>query len=816
MSTIQDQLQWEKDMRDRGVSRFRAQQLAAKDTRAHETSAGSSILRGYVLTISDHISLYLEGKHPEGRRRNKYAQLVKTIDTDKVSMITLRQVIGAVFGKPRSLASMCISIGRSCEDELRFMHFQTEYKEYYDTLIRDFDRKNISSYNHKRTVLVKKGNDKGLVWKDWSKEDRLGVGAVILSLVIEVTDLLKKTYTYKGNKSTAHIVPTDECIEWIKKHDSFMELTSPDHMPCLVPPADWVTVTDGGYYIPEMRDRTPLIKTTGGGEYRKALYANAEMPAVLDAINSMQKTAWRVNTAVMDVMREVWAKNLSCGMPRSEPYDFPEAPIAEDVDVNSLPLNHPDRLAFGEWKADMRELYTKEKERVAKNLALVRTMRMAGELSTRDAFWYVYQCDFRGRVYSASNGLSPQGTDHAKGLIEFAEGKRLGQRGLYWFKVNGANKYGNDKGSYDDRVKWVDDNRDKWRAVGEDPIGNRALWADADKPYQFLAWCIEFEKMSRQPYPATFVSHLPVGLDGSCNGLQHFSAMLRDEIGGKAVNLVPSETPADIYQVVADTCQEKLHSCQKDGDGGAVNWLSALPDNKVPRSLTKKPVMTLPYGAVQQSCTQSIYSWQHDYIPEAFENNTKFRHALYLSPLVWDSISEVVIAAREAMDWIQECSSILSKENLYIEYTSPIGFPVLQVSNHYKVKRIETQICGRLRINLAKSTDKLDVRKQRQGSSPNLVHHVDACHMMMTINDAADNGITSFAMIHDDFGTHACDVDVMQAAIRRQFVRLHSENDILDNFKRTHEERHSMELPPIPARGTLDINEVLASDYFFG
>jgi DNA-directed RNA polymerase len=37
-----------------------------------------------------------------------------------------------------------------------------------------------------------------------------------------------------------------------------------------------------------------------------------------------------------------------------------------------------------------------------------------------------------------------------------------------------------------------------------------------------------------------FVSHLPVAFDGSCNGLQNYSMMLRDEVGGAATNLVPS------------------------------------------------------------------------------------------------------------------------------------------------------------------------------------------------------------------------------------------------------------------------------------
>ena len=35
--------------------------------------------------------------------------------------------------------------------------------------------------------------------------------------------------------------------------------------------------------------------------------------------------------------------------------------------------------------------------------------------------------------------------------------------------------------------------------------------------------------------------------DGSCNGLQHYAALGRDEKGGQAVNLMPGPKPADVY-----------------------------------------------------------------------------------------------------------------------------------------------------------------------------------------------------------------------------------------------------------------------------
>ncbi|NQZ02101.1 MAG: hypothetical protein HRT45_15690 [Bdellovibrionales bacterium] len=248
------------------------------------------------------------------------------------------------------------------------------------------------------------------------------------------------------------------------------------------------------------------------------------------------------------------------------------------------------------------------------------------------------------------------------------------------------------------------DRADEWLAIAAAPISNTG-WTAADKPYQFLAWCFEFfdyYELRVQGRGTEHVSHLPVGMDGSCNGLQHFSAMLRDSVGGKSVNLTPGDKPADIYQDVADVCYAKILDKAAEGEGGAVNWANVLKGGMT-RKLPKTPVMTLPYGSTQQACTGSIFKWAKENVE--FPENTTFRHSLYLNPLLWTSIGEVVIAAREAMDWLQDCSSAITKAGKPISFVTPLGFPVHQVNMKYDTVRIETQIAGRLQLRLATETE---------------------------------------------------------------------------------------------------------------
>lgn len=49
-----------------------------------------------------------------------------------------------------------------------------------------------------------------------------------------------------------------------------------------------------------------------------------------------------------------------------------------------------------------------------------------------------------------------------------------------------------------------------------------------------------------------FVSNLPVHQDGSCNGLQHYAALGKDTAGAKAVNLMDSAFPQDVYSDVLE------------------------------------------------------------------------------------------------------------------------------------------------------------------------------------------------------------------------------------------------------------------------
>lgn len=133
-----------------------------------------------------------------------------------------------------------------------------------------------------------------------------------------------------------------------------------------------------------------------------------------------------------------------------------------------------------------------------------------------------------------------------------------------------------------------------------------------------------------------------------------------------------------------------------------------------------------------------------------------------------------------------------------------------------QLRQIETELSGRFQIKIGQEAGKMDVQKNRLGIAPNFVHSMDACHLMKTCIQAVEYGVTDFAFIHDDYGTHACDTDTLHQSIREAFVDLYGGNDPLIDFKIFNEDNAGVTLSDPPRQGALKLDQVIESDYFFG
>lgn len=817
MPTIEDQIELEDAMVSKGIEAYKRQKEAAiAGGRGADTGFARRLMEEYVLPLSEELAVLVNKKGPGARARAH--RHLQDIDPEKAMFIALRNVFSS-FDKPTVPTAIANEIGKMVEDEIRFSRFSVKYAAYYKEIMDDFKKKGTNNYRYMHRVLTHSANGNEDGWNPWSIAERVDVGMRLLDIILRSTDLIKITRHVVRKKKIVNIEPTEQALAFVSAYDDAASLLHPRHMPCIVEPDDWTDVDQGGYFSPQLRARTRLVLTNN--RHHRKLLRKVDLSRVMLAVNTAQRVKWRVNHRVLEVARAVWAKNLQVGMPSTEKLVPTECPIKDKKKEDMT----PDELkTFLEWKRGASMVYTAEKERVGSCFQVTSILQVANRYAAYNNFWYVWTLDFRGRMYTAASGFSPQGPDLAKGMLTFGEGKPLGERGVLWLKVHGANRFGYDKKDYHERAAWVDRQHDLFMAAAADPIGHVELWSKADKPYQFLAFLFEYKEMMDGKLvgkrPAEYVSHLPIGLDGSCNGLQHFSAMLRDSRGGRATNLLPGDVPSDIYSEVAAVCLTKIEqSIPHSEDHMMSSWVSfagKYGEGKLPRSVAKRPVMTMPYGSTRQSCTTYIHEAIVEKNPLHFGENNSFAAAAALTPLLWSSIGEVVVAARQGMDWLQKCAGVMSKAGLGITWRTRDGFVVHMFERELEGCQIDTVLAGRFQAKVSNYSETLNKNAQRNGVAPNFVHSQDGAHLRATILRAVERGITSLALIHDDYGTHAADTDTLHEVIRECFVEQYTEFDPLGSFKEWQETISKVQMPDLPPIGDLDITLVKKSLYFFG
>jgi len=801
MATLHDQLAWEQELIDRGSKTYwDNQERLRRKGEGDKTDSASYLLRERMQEVAD---LLEERAAIRVGRGGKFAKLLEQVsqgDYLKVAFIGLQVVFGRIAGKQKSttLLKCCLGIGSRLEADLKCQMFEAEYPAYYHTVVKSLKEQNVSDYMHKHKVFMAKFKDfENLKWIDFEPEDQTQIGLRIVDAILVVfSDVFFVEKIRTKGKTPAYISTTDSFQEWLVEFEQTRGLMSPAKLPLKIPPRAWDSDLSGGYYTPTMCQSVTFIKA----QYRdhKKYIAENDPKQHRKAVNAMQRTPWAINKRVLDVQTEIYNKGLGIGIPSNVKITPPPFPV-HLATIPKESLTEAQQAEVTAWKIGAKTSYGRERKRQSSTLAFMQSFKLAKELSTWDEFYYAYTCDFRGRIYCVTTGLSPQGTDSSKGLLQFGRAEKLGSNGVKWLAVQGANVYGKDKMDYPSRVAWIRENEMFIRQVVEDPINYREFWSNADKPYQFLAFCFDWGDCDYGRNPNA-VSAIPVGLDGSCNGLQHFSAMLRDEVGAVATNLSYSETPQDIYQEVADTTAKNIKDLNEP-------WARKWGEVGLTRKITKTPVMTLPYGAKQLSARGAIYGWTID-------NWSKFKldekHAWdvskWLTPHMWSAIGETVTSARGAMDWLQK-----NVGNAYCKWLTPIGFPVYQYYKEVPVTRVRTQLCGVTELYLSDLDRYGDpkVIQQRAGIAPNFAHSMDSTHMVMTINMT---DFRCYAMIHDDFGTHAGNTEQLFHTIRKSFHKLYTKHDPLKEWA----EQTDADIETMPEKGTYNIDDILKADFFFG
>lgn len=370
----------------------------------------------------------------------------------------------------------------------------------------------------------------------------------------------------------------------------------------------------------------------------------------------------------------------------------------------------------------------------------------------------LYYFDFRGRKYPTTAYLHEQGADLSKGLLLRDDKKAMGYPGFQWLMFSIASNWAGDSGREDgfktdkipmmDRFHWAMDNEEILLSYAASPKVNQG-WMKADKPWQFLAACLELKKLREWQYSEAlgdfdnydYECHLECFIDGTNNGSQHLSALTLDEITAPLVNLVPLEFPGDLYKYVADHVWERLRAerdkmsddavelCEEFIDElllikkaiyreemrsekrakllekihafRAVNqdlirasccvWWLRITDAKHKRKIVKRGVMTIPYGGSPYGLGQQIIddSKKHGIELLLFSEH---KWSAYLGREIYETCKTSLERPVQLLSVFEDAGKLAEKEGRFLSWTVPVtNFPVVQNYVEGRVKKIWVQ-----------------------------------------------------------------------------------------------------------------------------
>ena len=806
MNYTQDQLQavqieLEKRGRDLGAERYdNRTDKALQGGRGDETSFGASTISKNVIQVRDALQ---EALTPRKQYRIPAAlKLIEDVDLGVLSMVTLSGIIRSLMTS-KTVAASSTSIAKAVFHEKVKANLDEEGRKHFANLISKSGAQGRDAV--KALDYVKDIHESTL--DEWTKQQQMAVGRTLLEITLTVTDFFEVVEgTSTGKEKTPDTLKaTESFTSWVQNHRDELRLLSPVYLPMVVPPRDWTAENVlNGCYITNEQAPVPFTKRKKKAQIRRLKEENPEN--VFEAVNLIQSTAWRVRKPVLNLLKRIQDERINLDLPISSMPPQVDAPIDEEASYRD------------------QKLQEQHNQEVANIRALVNVnIATAEEFSEFDRFYVPHHLDTRGRVYPIP-ALNPQGADYIKGLLEFADGKALGTSGVFWLKVHTANLFGVDKVPFEDRVQWVNDNWSDIIEAGLSPLRN-LFWTKADKPIQAFAACHELLGVSIQG--PDYVSRMPIALDGSCSGLQHLGAAFRCEITAKAVNLVDGPKPNDIYRDVAEKVQAMLENeTIEENKILATQWL-AFSGGTISRKITKRPVMTFPYGSKAPGFTQQLMD---DTLKPAIQKNpaaVPFDNARvaaqYLARLIEKAVSATVLKAAEAMDWMQKTATNIAIAGTTIEWTTPLGFPVVQEYRKTKSRQIDSVVFGkRLRSRILEETDEIDARKMANAIAPNVVHSLDSSHLLLTVLRGSEEGITQFALIHDSFGTYAADTDRFFYIIREAFAEMYEEDVfgyLEQEFARQIDaavmKAKRKKTPQLPTKGSYNLEAIKSSSFSF-
>jgi DNA-directed RNA polymerase len=763
------------EARQEAVNRLRERTRTAEDRcYASSTVYGSSFLNSGLEAITKEIATKLS-HITRGWASDKAAAVMAIKDCDPVvlALITAKGILDVLgqrkLEKP-TYAAVTYHIGNLVFDQILLDQFCAKHKDLFESAHSTIHAHKGYSYRVQRYRAAMRKH--GIQASRWPTSVKVLVGGWLMDRLAAATGwITTRIVRSSAHKSQTLVVYQPEFLRMKEALMERAEAFAACLWPMLCEPNDWTQDSSGGYLTNELRRLTSLVRSSIPKK-RCLLLRESRALAML---NRLQRVPYRINSRVLEIANFCMERRISVGKFRAEE---PTPPPPKPEPWETAP--DEEKLAYRRARTQIED---KNSALAQKNYRTAEAVFVANKYK-QEVFWIPWSFDFRGRCYPIPTSLSPQGTDFDKSLIYFQEEGPVNE---WWLAFQVATTYGLDKATMQDRIDWTRNNHDLIDLIASDPEGTVAEWSQAEEPWCFLAAALEYSQCVIHKTKKT--SGLPVSVDATCSGLQHLSALALDRTAAEMVNVVPTDKPSDGYAIVAEKAKEILPQ-----------HLHHLMNRK----LTKRTVMTTPYGVTENSA--------RDYIRQELKGVELERGELQaiVKAVYRFAVREVFAGPCASMTFIQKTAGTKIKEgSSTLEWFTPSGFHVIQEYRKNESQPVSTRLLGqRIQTWLNKEWEErqIDLNKAKTAASPNLIHSLDASLLHLVFADCE----YPFTVIHDCVLGRSCDMDQMGKQIRDKFVEIYSQ-PVLQQWA----ESLGVEFDETVMQNTLNINDVQESSYFF-
>jgi DNA-directed RNA polymerase len=429
--------------------------------------------------LTDHVKSKISAVDPRSAEA-AVTFMLGQLPSETVALVSLQSTLHSVaMGEPTT--EMFLSVGHNIAAECWAAGLTRADPKLAARIEREAKTRGNVAYRRRaaRSIALKAGYKA----KRWSRDRLVHAGTWLVNAACEA---LPHVFDWAENEARERVLTvTPEALAEAEDAVGEMIRRNPVHLPLTVEPKPW-----RGWRMDSHDARVAYETTFLRSRYgdvaaaAKASIAAGTMKPALDAVNALQAVPWRINQRVYGVIRACIERGIAVpGLPGTD-VSLPEVakPWGELTDIEQK-----------QWRVKASKAKQRNRALIGERLMLEEDMITAERMAANERFFTPMNCDWRGRVYGLCH-FNFQREDRVRSLFEFADGEAIGEEGLWWLKVHVANCGDFDKISkrpLKERVQWVDEEH---RACTEGlrRASDEGAWLDeADKPFLFLAACME-------------------------------------------------------------------------------------------------------------------------------------------------------------------------------------------------------------------------------------------------------------------------------------------------------------------------------------